>query len=186
MHHSKLHSKRAPATYHSSSRETAQTKLQQQQRRQQRMKDSHNPTDPRSDTPRRVRCRHWVSWSQARWTAREADAAAARRRAAEDASRELARRDAQIADATANSRVAAAAAARALNEATARAAGCEAEIARLRAAAEQQSAALAAAREQVLYVVLDRGVAARRQLTVITALMVMPLGCVGFQCKLAS
>lgn len=101
------------------------------------------------DMPRRVRCRHWVSWSQARWTAREADVAAARRRAAEGASRELARRDAQIADATANSRVAAAAAARALNEATAKATSCEAEIGRLRAAAEEQAAALAAAQQQV-------------------------------------
>lgn len=90
-----------------------------------------------------------MSWSQARWTARDADEAAARRRAAEDHARELARCDAQIADATANSRVAAAAAARALNEATAKATSCEAEIARLRAAAEQQAAALAASQEQV-------------------------------------
>jgi hypothetical protein len=74
---------------------------------------------------------------------------ASRRRVAEDHSRELARRDAEIADATANSWVAAAAAAKALNEATARATAAEAEIGRLRAAAEQQAAAMAVTQEQV-------------------------------------
>lgn len=89
-----------------------------------------------------------MSWSQARWTALEADVEARRRRASEDHARALARRDAEIADATANSRVAAAAAAKAVNEAKAQLAERDAAVARLQAEAAQLAADLVAAQQQ--------------------------------------
>lgn len=110
-----------------------------------------NPPQTLADEMRPRCCRtrrRWVSWSQARWTAQEVDVAAARRSMAEEHLRVLARRDAEIADATANGRVAAVAAAKALNEAAAKIADREADIRRLKAAAAKQAAALAAAQAE--------------------------------------